>query len=62
MSGPRLVRLPESIVEIVSDAGEGAQKAALSFAQVCAKAGNLSPGSTVTRKALMRIYYLILKN
>ena len=28
MSGPRLVRLPESIVEIVSDAGEGAQKAA----------------------------------
>jgi len=40
MSGPRLVRLPESIVEIVSDAGEGAQKAAVSFAQVCAKAGN----------------------
>jgi 2-oxoglutarate ferredoxin oxidoreductase subunit alpha len=36
MSGPRLVRLPESIVEIVSDAGEGAQKAAVSFAQVCA--------------------------
>lgn len=40
MSGPRLVRLSESIVEIVSDAGEGAQKAAVSFAQVCAKAGN----------------------
>ncbi|TWU31953.1 2-oxoacid:acceptor oxidoreductase subunit alpha [Novipirellula artificiosorum] len=32
--------LPEHIVEIVSDAGEGAQKAAVSFAQVCAKAGN----------------------
>ncbi|MEX0321148.1 MAG: 2-oxoacid:acceptor oxidoreductase subunit alpha [Puniceicoccaceae bacterium] len=40
MSGPSLVRLPEHIVEIVSDAGEGAQKAAVSFAQVCAKAGN----------------------
>ena len=40
MSGPRLVRLSESILEIVSDAGEGAQKAAVSFAQVCAKAGN----------------------
>ena len=40
MSGPSLVRLPEHIVEIVSDAGEGAQKAAVSFAQLCAKAGN----------------------
>lgn len=40
MSGSRIVRLPEHIVEIVSDAGEGAQKAAVSFAQVCAKAGN----------------------
>jgi len=40
MSGPRLVRLPEHIVEIVSDAGEGAQKAAIAFAQLCAKAGN----------------------
>ncbi len=40
MSPPRLVRLPEHIVEIVSDAGEGAQKAALAFAQLCAKAGN----------------------
>ncbi len=40
MSGPNLLRLSEHIVEIVSDAGEGAQKAAISFAQVCAKAGN----------------------
>jgi 2-oxoglutarate ferredoxin oxidoreductase subunit alpha len=40
MSRPRLVRLPEHIVEIVSDAGEGAQKAAIAFAQLCAKAGN----------------------
>lgn len=40
MSGPRLIRLPEHIVEIVSDAGEGAQKAAIAFAQLCAKAGN----------------------
>ncbi|MEZ5277358.1 MAG: 2-oxoacid:acceptor oxidoreductase subunit alpha [Opitutaceae bacterium] len=40
MSSPRIVRLPEHIVEIVSDAGEGAQKAALAFAQICAKAGN----------------------
>ena len=40
MSGSRLVRIPEHIVEIVSDAGEGAQKAAIAFAQLCAKAGN----------------------
>jgi len=40
MSAPSLVHLTEHIVEIVSDAGEGAQKAAVSFAQVCAKAGN----------------------
>jgi 2-oxoglutarate ferredoxin oxidoreductase subunit alpha len=40
MTGQNVVRLPEHIVEIVSDAGEGAQKAAVSFAQVCAKAGN----------------------
>ncbi|MGB8224653.1 MAG: 2-oxoacid:acceptor oxidoreductase subunit alpha [Polyangiales bacterium] len=40
MNGPRRVRLPEHTVEIVSDAGEGAQKAAVAFAQVCAKAGN----------------------
>lgn len=40
MKTPDLVHLSEHIVEIVSDAGEGAQKAAISFAQVCAKAGN----------------------
>jgi len=40
MSGPRRIRLPEHTVEIVSDAGEGAQKAAIAFAQLCAKAGN----------------------
>lgn len=40
MSGPRIVQLSEHIVEIVSDAGEGAQKAALAFAQLCAKTGN----------------------
>jgi len=40
MSSPRRVRLPEHIVEIVGDAGEGAQKAAVAFAQLCAKAGN----------------------
>ncbi|MBW2189892.1 MAG: 2-oxoacid:acceptor oxidoreductase subunit alpha [Deltaproteobacteria bacterium] len=40
MSGPRPVRLLEHIVEIVSDAGEGAQKAAVAFARLCAKTGN----------------------
>ena len=40
MTRPRLAPLPEHIVEIVSDAGEGAQKAAIAFAQLCAKAGN----------------------
>jgi len=40
MSSPRCVRVSEHIVEIVSDAGEGAQKAAIAFAQLCAKAGN----------------------
>ena len=40
MSRPRTVRLPEHIVEIVSDAGEGAQKAAVAFARLCAKTGN----------------------
>ncbi|HKJ90627.1 MAG TPA: 2-oxoacid:acceptor oxidoreductase family protein, partial [Oceanipulchritudo sp.] len=40
MTRQSVVRLPEHILEIVSDAGEGAQKAAVSFAQVCAKAGN----------------------
>ncbi|MFZ1864163.1 MAG: 2-oxoacid:acceptor oxidoreductase subunit alpha [Polyangiales bacterium] len=40
MTGPLRIRLPEHTVEIVSDAGEGAQKAAIAFAQLCAKAGN----------------------
>ena len=40
MTRNNLVRLSEHILEIVSDAGEGAQKAAISFAQICAKAGN----------------------
>jgi 2-oxoglutarate ferredoxin oxidoreductase subunit alpha len=40
MTGTKTVRLPEHTVEIVSDAGEGAQKAAIAFAQLCAKAGN----------------------
>ena len=40
MSRTRTVRLPEHTVEIVSDAGEGAQKAAIAFAQLCAKTGN----------------------
>jgi len=40
MSRARTVRLPEHTVEIVSDAGEGAQKAAIAFAQLCAKTGN----------------------
>ncbi len=40
MSRPHRIRLPEHIVEIVGDAGEGAQKAAVAFAQLCAKAGN----------------------
>jgi 2-oxoglutarate ferredoxin oxidoreductase subunit alpha len=40
MSGPRRTRLSEHTVEIVSDAGEGAQKAAIAFAQLCAKSGN----------------------
>lgn len=35
---PKIVR--EAIVEIVSDSGEGAQKAGQSFATVCAKSGN----------------------
>jgi len=40
MSGPTPIRLSEHTVEIVSDAGEGAQKAAVAFAQLCAKSGN----------------------
>src|SRR5690606_20753679 len=35
---PKVLR--EAIVEIVSDSGEGAQKAGQSFATVCAKSGN----------------------
>ena len=34
------IKKTEHTVEIVSDAGEGAQKAAVSFAQVCARMGN----------------------
>ena len=40
MSAPQRTRLSEHTVEIVSDAGEGAQKAAIAFAQLCAKSGN----------------------
>jgi 2-oxoglutarate/2-oxoacid ferredoxin oxidoreductase subunit alpha len=40
MSGLPPVRIPEHVVEVVSDAGEGAQKAAVCFAQVCARSGN----------------------
>ncbi|MEE8424872.1 MAG: 2-oxoacid:acceptor oxidoreductase family protein, partial [Elusimicrobiota bacterium] len=36
----RKIRKSEHSVEIVSDAGEGAQKAAVAFAQVCARMGN----------------------
>lgn len=36
----RRITLEEHTVEIVSDAGEGAQKAAVCFAQVCAQSGN----------------------
>jgi len=34
------VSVPERIVEIVSDSGEGAQKAGQTFGTVCAKSGN----------------------
>ncbi|MCM2270814.1 MAG: 2-oxoacid:acceptor oxidoreductase family protein, partial [Thermoanaerobaculia bacterium] len=34
------VKVPERIVEIVSDSGEGAQKAGQTFGTVCAKQGN----------------------
>ncbi|HQZ17558.1 MAG TPA: 2-oxoacid:acceptor oxidoreductase subunit alpha [Vicinamibacteria bacterium] len=37
---PRVLRLPEHTVEIVSDSGEGAQKCAQIFAAVSAKMGN----------------------
>ena len=40
MGNKKTTRLDEHIVEIVSDSGEGAQKAANSFAQVCAISGN----------------------
>jgi 2-oxoglutarate ferredoxin oxidoreductase subunit alpha len=37
---PRLRTVPEQIVEIVSDSGEGAQTAGVLFGTVCAKMGN----------------------
>ena len=40
MSAPERISVAEHTVEIVSDAGEGAQKAAIAFAQLCAKSGN----------------------
>ncbi len=40
MKKPKKIEKTEHIVEIVSDAGEGAQKAAVTFAQVCARMGN----------------------
>jgi 2-oxoglutarate ferredoxin oxidoreductase subunit alpha len=39
-SEPRIRRVPEQIVEIVSDSGEGAQTAGQLFGTVCAKMGN----------------------
>ncbi len=36
----RQIKLPEHIIEIVSDSGEGAQKAAITFAEASAKMGN----------------------
>jgi hypothetical protein len=36
----RVRRIPEQIVEIVSDSGEGAQTAGQLFGTVCAKMGN----------------------
>ena len=40
MNSTRRISVPEHTVEIVGDAGEGAQKAAVAFAQLCAKSGN----------------------
>ncbi len=40
MSEKHRMPIAEHTVEIVGDAGEGAQKAAVSFAQVCAQSGN----------------------
>ncbi|MDH5752895.1 MAG: 2-oxoacid:acceptor oxidoreductase subunit alpha [Deltaproteobacteria bacterium] len=39
MSKKRIIKLKEHIIEIVSDSGEGAQKAAVTFAQACAMMG-----------------------
>jgi 2-oxoglutarate ferredoxin oxidoreductase subunit alpha len=39
-AGRARVEVPERVVEIVSDSGEGAQKAGQTFGTVCAKAGN----------------------
>ncbi len=36
----RPLEISEHVVEVVSDAGEGAQKSAVCFAQVCARSGN----------------------
>ena len=40
MQAKRQIKLPEHIIEIVSDSGEGAQKAAITFAEASAKMGN----------------------
>lgn len=40
MQAKRQIKLPEHIIEIVSDSGEGAQKAAVTFAEASAKMGN----------------------
>ena len=39
MGEKRIIQLKEHIIEIVSDSGEGAQKAAVTFAQACALMG-----------------------
>jgi 2-oxoglutarate ferredoxin oxidoreductase subunit alpha len=39
MSEKRSIKIHEHIVEVVSDSGEGAQKAATSFAEACARKG-----------------------
>ena len=40
MSEKRRIKLDEHIIEIVSDSGEGAQKAAVAFAEASALTGN----------------------
>lgn len=40
MNDQKIIKLSEHIVEIVSDAGEGAQKAAVTFAESCALMGS----------------------